>query len=380
MARPASELERKRVNELFAQLCAISSPSRRERAIADRVISELGELGLEAVEDGAGAALGGDAGNVLVRIPGRGPRTILLAAHLDTVDHGDVAIEPILDEGVWRNANPAILGADNKAAVAVLLQLARRVAIEGSPVGIELLFTVCEEIGLQGAAQFDVTSLQSEFGFVFDHASPIGEIVVASPTYFHLEAEFRGRAAHAGIRPEDGSNAIVAAARAIASMRLGRLDAESTANVGGIEGGGSSTNVVAERCVVRAETRSLDASRAESQLAEMVDRCFDAANHPDAPCDLDIVKHKHFDGYRHAAGAPQVAAIEAALKQCGHEPRRIETGGGSDANAFESAGLPCVNVANGTERNHQADESVSAVAIESMLDVTLALLDHVGEA
>ena len=147
------------------------------------------------------------------------------------------SIEPVLVDGGWESAGDTILGADNKAAVAVLLALARRVAVEGSPVGVELLFTVSEENALAGAKAFDVSQLRSDFGYVFDHATPIGEIVVASPTYYRLEARFRGAAAHAGIRPEDGRSAIAAAARAIAAMRLGRLDDETTANVGTIEGG-----------------------------------------------------------------------------------------------------------------------------------------------
>ncbi|HWI23240.1 MAG TPA: M20/M25/M40 family metallo-hydrolase [Baekduia sp.] len=379
MSRFASELERRRLNELFAELCAISSPSRNERAVADRVAAELRALGLEVAEDQAGEAIGANAGNLLVRIPGRSERTIMLAAHLDTVDDDGISIEPILEEGVWTNANDTILGADNKAAVAVLLAVAHRVAIEGSPVGLELLFTVCEEDGLQGAAAFDVTQLHSEFGFVFDHASPIGEVIVASPTYFFLEAEFRGKAAHAGIRPEAGSNAIVAAAKAIESLQWGRIDPETTANVGGIEGGGPSTNVVADRCVLRAETRSLAPARAETQLTEMIDRCQDAANRPECSCDLDVTTHKHFDAYRHAANATQVLVAEAALRECGIEPLRVQTGGGSDANAFEAAGFPCTNLANGTERNHEPTESVSAAALEQMLDVTFALLRVAAE-
>lgn len=373
--RPASDLERKRLNELFSQLCSISSVSRNERAIADRVTSELTALGLEVIEDDAGSQIGGNAGNLLARVPGRSERSLLLAAHLDTVDDRGVAIEPVVEEGNWINANDTILGADNKAAVAVLLALAHRVAIEGSPVGLELLFTVCEEDGLQGAKLVDTTALQSDFGYVFDHASPIGEVIMASPTYFHFEAEFRGKAAHAGIRPEAGRNAIVAAAKAIASMPVGRIDEQTTVNIGSIEGGGVSTNVVAERCVVRGEMRSLDRDRAETLLAQLIDHCEDAANEPGTECDLDVTTFKHFDGYRHKSTAPQVVAAEAALRECGIEPVRRGTGGGSDANAFEAKGFACTNLANGTERNHQSDESVSVVALESMLDVTLALLD-----
>ena len=166
-------------------------------------------------------------------------------------------------DGGWENANAGILGADNKAAVAVILELARRCSVEGSPVGLELLFTAGEENALEGAKEFDASQLQSDFGYVFDHATPIGEVVTASPTYFRLAAEFHGRAAHAGIRPEAGRSAILAAAQAIAHMPLGRIDEQTTANVGSIQGGAGSTNIVPERCSLLAETRSLDPSRVE---------------------------------------------------------------------------------------------------------------------
>ena len=146
-------------------------------------------------------------------------------------------ITPVLDDGGWVSAGDTILGADNKAAVAVILEVARRCAVERAPVGLELLFTVSEENALAGAKAFDVRSLRSDWGYVFDHASPIGEVIVASPTYYRFTADFRGTAAHAGMRPEDGRSAIQAAARAIGAMRLGRIDAETTANVSRIEGG-----------------------------------------------------------------------------------------------------------------------------------------------
>jgi tripeptide aminopeptidase len=373
--RPASEVERRRLNDLFAELCAIASPFGDERACADRVAGELRGLGLEVSEDDAGAAVGANAGNLLARMPGRSERSILLCAHLDTVPHGDVPIEPVCEDGGWTNRNEAILGADNKAAVAVMLALAHRVAIEGSPVGIELLFTVSEENALAGAKEFDVSQLRSDFGYVLDHASPIGEIVVASPTYFRIEATFHGKAAHAGIRPEDGRSAIEAAARAITAMTLGRLDEETTANVGTIHGGAGGTNIVADRCSVLAETRSLSESRVEQVVAEMVDHLHDAANLPRCACDLDVSVQRLFTGYRHAAGAPAVVAAEDALRACGYTPKRILTGGGSDANALEAAGFACTNLANGTERNHEPTERVSVAALEGMLDVVLALLD-----
>jgi tripeptide aminopeptidase len=289
---------------------------------------------------------------------------------MDTVPP-TAAIEPELVEGGWRNAQPGILGADNKAAIAVLVELARKLSAgPPPPVGLELVFTVSEENGLHGAKAFDVGSLQSQFGYVFDHATPIGEIVIASPTYQRFQAELHGRAAHAGIRPEEGRNAIAAAAGAITRLPLGRLDPETTCNVGTIEGG-TATNVVAERCLVEGEVQGHDERRVESLLTEVIDHFQDAADA--AECDLDVIVERMFRGYRARVRDPHIMLAERALSSCGYLPEHIVTGGGSDANAFEAQGFRCANLANGTERNHQPDERVSVDALEGMLEVAIAL-------
>lgn len=363
--------ERRWLGESFAALCRIPSPFGRERACADAVAAELAGLGLAATEDGSAAAAGAECGNLLTRIDGAADAPgILLCAHLDTVALA-APVEPVVDDGRWCNANAGILGADNKAAVAALLAAARRWAATPPAVPVELLFTVSEENALAGAKAFDVAALGSAFGYVLDHATPIGEIVLASPTYYRIEAEIHGTAAHAGIRPEHGRSAIAAAAAAVARMPLGRLDSETTANVGSIEGGGPSTNVVPDRCRLLAEARSLDAARAEAVVAEIVDALQDGADAEH--CDADVSVQRLFNGYRTRRGAPAVVAAEAALRACGHVPRHIVTGGGSDANAFEAQGFSCVNLANGTERNHEPTEAVSVAALEQMLDVVLAL-------
>jgi tripeptide aminopeptidase len=363
--RPASDAERARLNRSFASLCRIPSPFGREAEVAAHVTHELEGMGLVVDAD--------PRGNLLARIRGRSERTVLLCGHLDTVEvHGE--IEPVVVDGGWENAHDTILGADNKAAVAVFLEVARRATVEGSPVGIELLLTVEEEDGLAGAKAFDASVLRADFGYVFDHATPIGEIVTAAPTYYRLSGEFHGRAAHAGIRPEAGRSAILAAAHAIAAMPHGRIDEQTTANVGSVHGGSGSTNVVPERCRLLAEARSLDADRVEDVVARMIDAVQDGA--AAAECDVDVVCEKLFEGYRTKGTAPAVVAAEAALRACGYEPRRIVTGGGSDANALAVAGIECVNLANGTEHNHEPTERVSVAALEGMLDVCLALLDE----
>jgi tripeptide aminopeptidase len=375
--RPASEVERRRLNDLFAELCAIPSPWGHERAVADRVAHDLRALGYDVAEDDAADDSVAECGNLLARIPGRGDRWVMLCAHLDTVPH-DGVVEPVLVDGGWESAGETILGADNKAAVAMLLALAHRAAVEGSPVGIELLFTVSEEPGLQGAKAFDTSALHSRFGYVFDHATPIGEIVIGSPTFYRLRAAFHGAAAHAGLRPEAGRSAILAAAKAIAAMQLGRIADETTANVGTIGGGSGGTNVVPEHCWFDAEARSLDDAAVETLVADMVDHCHDAANDPACECDVDVTVERLFGAYRDRPTDRGIVAAEAALTACGYAPKRILTGGGSDANAFHAKGLTVTNLANGTERNHETTERVSQVALEGMLDVTFALLDELA--
>jgi tripeptide aminopeptidase len=372
--RRTTEAQRDRLHDTFAALCRIESPSGRERACADWVTAELRGMGLEVDEDGSGPAAGSDAGNLLARIPGPSSDTILLCAHLDTVPP-TAPIEPVLSDGGWENANEGILGADNKSAVAVVLELARALTtVSGPPpVGLELLFTVCEEVSLRGSREFDVGRLTSRFGYVFDHATPIGEIVLASPTHHRIVADLHGRAAHAGVRPEAGRSSIAAAARAIAAMKLGRLDAETTANVGTIVGG-TAINVVPERCRIEAEVRSLDEARVEQVVTEMVDHFQDAANASE--CDLDLTVERMFRGYRTRPRARHVLVAERALRACGYEPTHIVTGGASDANSLEASGFPCANLADGTEHNHEPTERISVDALEGMLEVAIVLVEE----
>jgi tripeptide aminopeptidase len=366
----ASTEERERLLADFVRYCEIESPSGQERKMADALTEDLRGLGLEVEED--------DAGNLLTRIEGPdGAPTVLLCAHMDTVPL-DAPVEVVSENGLLTNRHEAILGADNKAAIATIMAALRRIVRQGKPAaGVEVVFTTGEELALKGAKAFDRSLLRSDFGYVFDHATAIGEIVLASPTYYSLEARFKGKAAHAGIRPEAGHNAIAAASRAIAALRIGRIDSDTTANVGRIEGG-TAANVVAERCYVQLETRSLDDVRAGETVSEMVDAIAEAAT--DSECDVETSVERLFQSYRLPRTAPAVEVAAAALRDCDIEPIYITSGGGSDANVFIQAGLPVVNLANGTERNHQPDESVTVEALETMLDVTIAIVAQAGRS
>jgi tripeptide aminopeptidase len=348
-------MSERRLVERFTRLCEIPSPTGSERAVADAVIAELRSLGADVVEDAAAGRAGAGAGNVVARIPGRTDRWLMLCAHIDTVPvSGEVRV--VEADGLLRTGGETILGADDKAGVAALLELAAEASVQAPPVGLELVFTVAEERGLRGARELDLSSLRAEVGLVLDHAGPLSEIVVAAPTYNQLLAEFEGLEAHAGIEPEAGRNAVAAACSAVAAMRTGRLGPDTTANVGRIEGG-TAANVVAGRCTIEAEARSLDEARAGEAIAAMSDACTWAASEHE--CDVDVDITELFRGYRLAPSSPALRLARTALATCGLEPDEVATGGGSDVNALRERGFECALLSNGAERNHTQDESIT---------------------
>ena len=363
-----------RLHETFVRLCEIRSPTGEEREIADSVAAELRALGLEVSEDDAAGPAEAGAGNLLARLPGESDQWVMFCAHLDTVPHKGL-VEVVDDEGVFRSRGETILGADNKAAVAVFLELVARCAETPPPVGIELVLTVAEEQGLRGAKAFDSSVLRSDVGFVLDHAGPVGEVIVATPTQQKILADFIGVEAHAGIKPEDGSSAIAAAAAAIGRMELGRLDEQTTANVGLIKGG-TSGNVVPGHCWIQAEARSRDAGRAAEVAGQISDACaWGASEHG---CDVDVRLEELFRGYEVPSSSPALQLAEAGVRSAGVEPVRAAIGGGSDANVFRLEGFDCVLLANGTDLVHTEDEHVPASSLGKMLEICEGIVAAIG--
>jgi tripeptide aminopeptidase len=363
---------------LFLELAALPSPPGQERAVADRVLGYLRDLGLEVSEDGAGAEIGSTMGNLYARIEATAPGLpLFLCAHLDTVPPTG-PLEPVVEDGWVRNAGGTILGGDDKAAVAAMLEAVRRVLAEGRPhAGIELVFTPKEEVGLLGAFAFDEKRLAAEVGFVYDQQGPIGEIVLGAPTQRSLAVQFHGRAAHAGMVPEDGRSAIAAAARAIADLRLGRLDEETTANVGVITGG-TARNIVPEWCRFDAEVRAHDERVLGEVVGEMLDTIAFAASAAD--CEVETTVQESYRGYRFRRDDAPVRLAADALQRAGRAPTYALTGGGADANVFNLRGLQCVNLANGMVDIHTPDERIAVADLDAMVDVTLALFDAARDA
>jgi len=364
----------------FLELAALPSPPGEERAVADRVLDYLGALGLEADEDDAGVTVGSSIGNIYARLDASdGPgEPLFFCAHLDTVlPEGPIEPEVGEDE-VVRNAAGTILGADDKSAVAAMLEAAARMVEDGRPhAGVELLFTPKEEVGLLGAAAFDQTRFAARVGYVYDHAGPIGEIILGAPFQQKLDVRFHGRAAHAGMYPEEGRSAIAAAARAIADLRLGRLDDVTTASVGRIQGG-TARNVIPEWCTFAAEARSHDERKLADLVREMVDAVTFAASLEE--CEVEAQVSGLSRGYRFRRDDVPVQIAAAALERVGREPSYILSGGGADANVFNERGLQCLNLANGMTDIHTPDERIAVADLHEMVEVTLALVDAARDA
>ena len=361
-------IDSERVLARFLELVQIDSPSNHEQEVAAALERDLRDLGFAVENDRSGPE---GVGNVLGRLPGGMGEPIALFAHTDTVEPGR-GIRPRVEAGVVRSDGTTILGADNKQAIAAILE-ALRATLEarGPHSPIEVVFTWGEEKGHQGAKALDLGRLSSRMAFVFDVGGPVGDVVTETPTHVGIRATFYGRAAHAGIEPEAGISAIAAAARAIALMPLGRLDPETTANVGLISGG-TVRNAVPERCVFEAEARSLDEARLADQVAAMRRACLEGAAAVGARADLEVAQS--YAGFRLPPDAPVVRRAVRAIAAAGLPSRLTRTGGGSDANSLNARGLPTVNIGTGMRDLHSTRESVDVADLERLARVIVALL------
>lgn len=360
-----------RLTETFLDLVRIDSLSLCERAVGDYVLGTLNTLRIDCREDGAAGKFSGDCGNIIARLPGNAPgQAILLAAHLDTVGPGS-GVEPVIKQGVIRSAGRTVLGADDKMGVTAILEVLRVIQEKGlKHPPLCAVFTVAEERGLLGARALDIRRIQGDVGFILDEGGSVGKIIVKAPYQDFFSCEFNGRSAHAGVEPEKGRSAIAAAARAIAGMKLGRLDEETTANIGVIDGG-TAINIVPEQARIEGEARSLSTKKLARQISGMKDACAKAAL-------TEKVKQKTtvrrlYDGFDLRSNHPAVVAAAAAIKATGKMPRLSSSGGGSDTNVFNARGIPAVNLSVGYERVHSIDEYLPVKEMEAAVRMVLAL-------
>lgn len=351
--------------ETFLALVAIDSPSGQEEAISKDLARRLAELG--------GAVETDEHWNLIARFPDGQGDWLMLSAHMDTVGK-DVGIRPVIRDGVIYSDGTTILGGDDKSGVAAILELLRSLAEDGlSHPPLEIVISVGEEVSLRGARLLDKSKLRARRGYVMDSGGPIGSIITSAPSQDALEVKVHGKTAHAGSEPENGINAILVASAAIAAMPLGRIDFETTANIGVIQGG-VATNIVPDEVFIKGEARSRDNDKLAAQTAAMAFAFQDAAERYGARVELKI--KRSYSTFKFTDDHPVVAAAAAAARRLGFTPAIHGTGGGSDANIYAESGIVCAVLSTGMADVHTPQEHI---AIADMVDAARLLQEIVAE-
>ncbi len=334
------------------ELLQIASPTFGESAASEWLAQQLAAFGVNAEDDGASERIGGSCGNLIARIPGADAPTLLLNAHLDNVPPCE-GVQPVIEDHVIRSDGRTVLGADDKVGCIAILTAVRAIVEDDLPrPPLEIVFTVAEEVGLEGAKALDHSSLAARRGLVLESGS-LGSITIAAPSADRWEATVRGKAAHAGVAPEEGINAIRIAAEAIAEMRLGRLDSETTANVGLISGG-EARNVVPPECSLSGEARSHDEGKLKAEIDHVRQCLHSAARRHGGESELKV--KRSYNAFRIQPGDWPLRIAEQAARDVGITPNPRPTGGGSDANIFNANGIACVVMSAGAHQVHTRDE------------------------
>jgi tripeptide aminopeptidase len=351
-----------RLLNTFLDLVRIDNPSGKEHEIVGYIRAALEPLGVHFEQD--------EHLNLVGRLPGEG-EPLLLNAHTDCVTPC-TGVHPVVQDGIIRSSGDTVLGADDLAGVAAILEGVRRIRQGGgSNRAAELLFTSQEEIGLRGAAAFDYARLQARMGVTLDSTGAIGGMCMGGPSQDNVAAVIIGKAAHAGLEPEAGINAIRVAAEAIAAMPLGRIDEETTANIGVIQGG-VATNIIPERVELRGEARSHRQESLDAQVEAMTRALHEAAADHGAKLELNI-SHP-YRTYRLKEDEPVVQYVTKTLKTLGIEPYTYVSGGGSDVNIFAQYGVRVVNLSLGYQAIHTLNEHMAVADLERAAQVVTALL------
>nr|VVV06774.1 Peptidase T [Aliivibrio wodanis] len=358
-----TQVNQERLVNHFLDIVQIDSESKNEKAIAEALAEQLGELGFtvtklpvpEHVSNGF---------NIYAKLEGELEGSIVFSSHMDTVTPGN-GIEPIIEDGVIRSKGNTVLGGDDKSGISAVME-AVRVIKENNHAHktIELAFTVYEEGGLHGSKNFDMSYIQSNHAIVLDSGGPIGTIITSAPGQQNLKVTITGRPAHAGLAPEEGINALTVAADAITNMTLSRIDEETTANIGVVRGG-QATNIVMPELYIEGEARSLDDEKLAKQVEHMESTFKAAADKHGA--EIEIISTRAYNAYKIADENPHVLSIKEAFESINIDPLTKPTGGGSDANIFNEKGLTTVNLSTGMAKVHTTEEFIK---VSDMVDIT----------
>jgi tripeptide aminopeptidase len=371
-------VHRERLLAEFMELVQIDSVTKYETEISKVLKQRFEALGLEVTEDDVAGKIGHGAGNLFAWLPASSGQehvpAILFTSHMDTVSPGN-GIKPRLDaDGYIRSDGTTILGADDKAGLSAMFEALRVLKEQGKPHGaIQFVITVGEESGLLGSRAMDGSLLRAKFGYALDSNGAIGHIAVAAPTNSRQYITIRGKAAHAGVNPEDGISAIQVASKAVSRMKLGRIDSETTANIGRFEGGGE-VNIVTDTIKIYAEARSQVQEKMDRQIESMREAVESAAKEYGA--EVDFVTTTIYPAYSYGDDDEVVQVAKAAIEAIGLKPHTFSSGGGSDANMFNGNGVPTVNLAVGYEHIHTTNEQIKADDLVKTTELVLSIIQE----
>ncbi|MGG1876866.1 tripeptidase T [Paenibacillus cisolokensis] len=374
-------VSKERIVKEFMELVQIDSETKFEEQISSVLKQKFGSLGLDIVEDDAKEKTGHGAGNLIITWKAEqaeeAPK-LLFTCHMDTVTPGK-GVKPTLGEDGWiRSDGTTILGADDKAGIAALLEAIRVIQENNIPHGqIQFVITVGEESGLVGARALDPNMLDADMGFALDSNGDIGSIAVAAPTQAKIKMIIKGRSAHAGVNPEDGISAIQVAAKAIAKMKLGRIDHETTANIGQFAGGGP-TNIVCDYVQLEAEARSIVQEKVNKQISDMREALETTVREFGA--DSEFISEIIYPSFSFNEHDEVVQLAKRAIGRIGLNERLFASGGGSDANIFNGLGVPTVNLAVGYKEIHTTKERIQASDLVKAAELVVAIVQENAKA
>ncbi|OEH85687.1 hypothetical protein BHU72_02515 [Desulfuribacillus stibiiarsenatis] len=371
-------INEKRLLEQFLALVKIDSETRNERLIVNELLEIIQNMGYNAVEDDSATKAQVGAGNIIVTIPGtKKAKSIMFTAHVDTVVPGK-NIQPVVKDGYVYSCGKTILGSDDKAGVAAILEMAHVIREQQMEHGnILIILTVGEECGLLGSKNINRDLLKADMGVALDSNGNVGRIVIQGPVQKTLQATITGKAAHAGVNPEDGISAIEIAAEAIYHMPLGRIDKESTANIGIIEGG-KATNIVCESITLKGEARSLNREKLARQISAMEAELHKATEKRGATIALDIIEE--YPEFSFTEQDEEIKIVKKAMENIGVIPELVGSGGGSDANIFNGYGIRTLNLGIGMENIHSVNERIEIEQIYQasrlLVEIVKVVADH----
>jgi|SRR5690625_522947 len=372
------KIQRKRLLDEFIQLVQIDSETKHEEKIARILKDKFQQLGCDVIEDHAKHKTGHGAGNLICTLKGtlKGVEPIYFTAHMDTVKPGR-NINPIINNGYISSDGTTILGADDKAGIAAILEMIKVIKEENIEHGdLQFIITVGEESGLAGAKALDPSLVYATFGYALDSSGSVGDIVIAAPAQAKIFTTIRGKTAHAGIEPEKGISAITIASKAISKMPLGRIDAETTANIGQFSGG-NQTNVVCDHVEILAEARSLNEEKLNRQIEQMKEIFTSTAEQFGGHANVHI--EMIYPSFYQQPHDHVVEVAKVAVHTIGEKSRLVTSGGGSDANIISSYGIPTVNLAVGYEYIHTIHERIAISELMKLTKLVIAIVNEVAK-